>query len=84
MICTRKMVNSTFQDKHVSKDEKKRENGKKSCSRLVCLEIYQAMIQPKRMIFIMKIGHDVTFLLRYKRSYFVLAVQVKWTSDCRS
>jgi hypothetical protein len=74
MIYTRKMVNSTFEDKHVSKDEK---NGKKSCSRLVCFGIYQAMTQPKRVIFLMKIGNDVTFRLWYKRSYFVLAVQVK-------
>jgi hypothetical protein len=82
MIYTRKMVTSTFEDKHVSKDEKKWKNGRKSCSKLACLGIYQAMIQPKRVIFLMKMGHDVTFRLRYKRSYFVLAVQVKWTSDC--
>jgi dTDP-4-amino-4,6-dideoxygalactose transaminase len=61
MIYTRKMFSSTFEDKHVSKDEKKWKNGKKSCSRLVCFGIYQAMTQPKRVIFLMKIVHDVTF-----------------------
>jgi hypothetical protein len=82
MIYTRKMVTSTFEDKHVSKDEKKWKNGRKSCSNLACFGVYQAMTQPKTVIFLMKMGHDVTFRLRYKRSYFVLAVQAKWSSDC--
>ena len=59
-----------------------RKSRKNHVSRLVCLGIYQVVTQQKGVIFLMKISHDVTFRLQYKRSYFVLVLYMKWTSDC--
>jgi hypothetical protein len=30
----------------------------------------------------MQTDHDVAFRSRYTRSYFILVLQIKWTSDC--